>query len=97
MPCSSLLLSIVGGRNRCLITINKLSAPNLEKLDDRSRPLIFVGYEPGSKAYHAYDPTTKQVHVMHDVVFDEKAQWYSSRGGDQEEHGDASEFMVEYA
>jgi hypothetical protein len=43
----------------------------LKKLEDRGRKMIFVGYESGSKAYHAYDPITKRVHVTHDVVFDE--------------------------
>ena len=32
--------------------------PGLKKLDDRSRPMIFVGYEPGTKGYRAYDPAT---------------------------------------
>jgi hypothetical protein len=35
--------------------------------------MIFKGYESDSKAYHAYDPITKHVHVTRDVVFDEKA------------------------
>jgi hypothetical protein len=46
-----------------------------KKLKDRGRKMIFVGYESGSKAYHAYDPITKRVHVTRDVVFDEQAQW----------------------
>jgi hypothetical protein len=29
---------------------------NLKKLDNHSKPVIFVGYELGSKAYHTYDP-----------------------------------------
>ena len=28
----------------------KLVKPNLKKLDDRSVPMVFFGYEPGSKA-----------------------------------------------
>lgn len=36
----------------------KVMTLNVKKLDDRSRPMIFVGYEPGSKAYRVYDPTT---------------------------------------
>jgi len=48
---------------------------NLRKLDDRSRRMIFVGYEPGSKAFHAYDPTTRHIHISRDIVFDEAAQW----------------------
>jgi hypothetical protein len=31
---------------------------NLKKLDDRSKPAIFVGYEPRSKVYHTYYPVT---------------------------------------
>jgi hypothetical protein len=51
----------------------KVTAPHLKKLDDRSKPMIFVGYEPGSKAYRVYDPSTRRVHVSRDVIFDEGA------------------------
>jgi hypothetical protein len=51
----------------------KHAASHLKKLDDRSRPMIFVGYEPGSKAYRAYDPGTGQVQVSRDFVFNEDA------------------------
>jgi hypothetical protein len=47
------------------------TAPNLKKLNDRSKLMIFIGYEPGSKAYRAYDPVAKKVHVSRDIVFDE--------------------------
>jgi transposase InsO family protein len=46
--------------------------PHLKKLEDRSRPMVFIGYEPGSKAWRFYDPVGKRVHVARDVVFDEK-------------------------
>ncbi|CAA7409651.1 unnamed protein product [Spirodela intermedia] len=48
---------------------------HLKKLEDRGRKMIFIGYECGSKAYCAYDPTMRRVHVTWDVVFDENAQW----------------------
>ena len=35
----------------------KIVGPRLKKLDDRSKSMVFIGYEPGSKAYHVYDPT----------------------------------------
>jgi hypothetical protein len=47
---------------------------NLKKLDDHSKPAIFIGYEPGSKAYHSYNPATQRVHVMRDVVFEKEAK-----------------------
>jgi hypothetical protein len=46
--------------------------PQLTKLEDCGRKMIFVGYESGSKAYCAYDPIMKCVHVTRDVVFDKQ-------------------------
>jgi hypothetical protein len=42
---------------RCIIHV-KSTKLHLKKLDDCSTRTIFVGYEPGSKAYRAYDPRT---------------------------------------
>ncbi|EEC81933.1 hypothetical protein OsI_25798 [Oryza sativa Indica Group] len=70
----------------------KVTAPT-KKLDDRSRPMIFVGYEPGSKAYRVYDPATRRVHVSRDVVFDEEAQW--NWDGEAAANVD-SDFTIEY-
>lgn len=53
----------------------KIVGTHLKKLDDRSKPMVFVGYEPGSKAYHVYDPTSRRVHASRDVIFDEDAWW----------------------
>jgi hypothetical protein len=49
--------------------------PHLNKLDDRSKAMVFFGYEPGSKAYRLYDPVGRHVHVSRDVVFDEHSPW----------------------
>jgi hypothetical protein len=59
---------------RCMIHM-KDTTPNLKKLDDQSRPMVFISYEPGSKEYHAYDQVSKKVIVSRDVMFDEQAQW----------------------
>jgi hypothetical protein len=37
----------------------KNTSPNLKKLDDRSRPMILVGYELGSIGYKVYDPVSR--------------------------------------
>jgi hypothetical protein len=58
----------------CVVHV-KDTTPNLKKLDDRSRPMVFIGYESGFKAYHAYDLVLKKVIVSRDVMFDEQAQW----------------------
>jgi hypothetical protein len=56
----------------------KATQPSLKKLDDRSIPMIFVGYELGSAAYRCYNPVTKRVHISRDVILDEEATWNSS-------------------
>uniref|UniRef100_A0ACD5U8P7 Uncharacterized protein n=1 Tax=Avena sativa TaxID=4498 RepID=A0ACD5U8P7_AVESA len=52
----------------------KETRPGLKKLDDRSHPMVMLGYEPGSKAYRLFDPV-KKLHVSRDVIFDEGAAW----------------------
>ena len=49
--------------------------PVLTKLEDRSTPMVFLGYAEGTKAYWLYDPRGDKVLVSHDVVFDKKAAW----------------------
>ena len=71
----------------------KNTGPHMKKLDNCSRPMIFVGYEPGSKAYRVYDLTTRRVHISHDIVFDEEARW--EWGTDPMTNNDG-EFRIEY-
>jgi hypothetical protein len=58
----------------CLVYVRNTTL-HLKKLEDHGRKMVFIGYEHGSKAYRAYDPVTKRVHVTRDLVFDERAQW----------------------
>jgi hypothetical protein len=59
--------------------------------------MIFVSYKSGYMAYRAYDPITKHVHVIRDVVFDEQAQWDWGSGGDNSKSGGGNDiFTVEY-
>jgi len=51
----------------------KKTKPNLSKLEDKSTPMVFLGYERGSKAYRLYDPQRRRVVVSRDVIFDEAA------------------------
>jgi hypothetical protein len=39
----------------CVGHVKKMK-PNLSKLEDRSTPMVFLGYEVGSKAYRLFDP-----------------------------------------
>ncbi|WVZ63449.1 hypothetical protein U9M48_013080 [Paspalum notatum var. saurae] len=61
--------------------------------------MVFIGYEKGSKAYRAYDPTTGKVVITRDVVFDEGTQWDWSGMENLETGSDAGSgdsFTVEY-
>ena len=57
----------------------KIDIAKLKKLDDRSRMLVHLGTEPGSKAYRLYDPNSRRIVVSRDVVFDEEKGWNWSR------------------
>ena len=50
----------------------KNTKPHLGKLEDRSPPLVLLGYEEGSKAYRLYDPKRGKVVISRDMVFNEK-------------------------
>ena len=43
----------------------------LSKLEDRSKCMVFTGYEVGSKAYRCLDPTTLRLLISRDLIFDE--------------------------
>jgi len=62
----------------------KRVGPGVNKLADRSIPRVFLGYEPGSKAYRVYDPVNKKLMVSRDVIFDEKKSWNWGEKGTRE-------------
>jgi hypothetical protein len=71
----------------------KTVKPHLSKLEDRSKKMVLLGYEPGAKAYRVYDPAARRVHVSRDVVFDEDAAWsWSDAEGEK-----SKEFVVDAA
>jgi hypothetical protein len=77
------------------ITHVKITRPGLKKLDDRSTKTIFVGYEPGCKAYRCYDPINERIIVSRDIVFDEGTHWcWDSTDG--EPAIDVEPFTMEY-
>ena len=53
----------------------------LSKLEDRSKCIVFMGYEAGSKAYRCLDPVTFKIHISRDVIFDEKKIFKISEEG----------------
>jgi hypothetical protein len=64
----------------------------LTKLKDRSTTMVFIGYEPGSKAWRFYNPVTRCIHVSRDTVFNEDCAWRWN----EEDVGDDEPFRMEY-
>ena len=52
------------------------------KLEDRSMPMIFIGYELGSKAYCCFDPVNSKVVIGRDAIFEENEKWTWSTQGE---------------
>ena len=48
----------------------------LSKLEDRSKCMVFMGYEVGSKAYKCLDSVTFRIHISRDVIF-AKTKFYN--------------------
>ena len=79
----------------CISHVRKTKL-NLTKLEDRSTPMVFLGYVEGTKAYRLYDPRVDKVLVSRDVVFDEKAAWDWNSPGTGEAGGFTSTVVVEH-
>jgi hypothetical protein len=66
---------------------------HVDKLIDRSRVEIFIGYVEGAKAYRILDSAARQVCTACDVVFDEAHGWDWTATTDAPP---TAEFIVEY-
>lgn len=73
----------------------KIEAWHLRKLDDRSRKLVHLGTEPGSKAYRLLDPINKKIVVSRDVVFKESERW-NWKAIETEEYGEPGRFELDF-
>lgn len=49
----------------------KSVGPHVRKVDDRSTPMAFFGYEPSTKAYRVYNPYTKKLHISKETIIEE--------------------------
>jgi hypothetical protein len=66
---------------------------HVDKLTDRSRAGVFIGYAEGAKAYHILDTVARQVCMARDIVFDEVHgwDWTETMGAPP-----AADFTIEY-
>jgi len=49
------------------------------KLEERGEKCIFIGYSDASKAYTLYNPETKKLIILRDMIFDEMTEWKWSK------------------
>lgn len=55
----------------CLAYVHIQKERRGEKLGEKAQPMIFVGYETGSKGYWFWDKSTRSIVLSRDVAFDE--------------------------
>ena len=48
---------------------------HLTKMEDRSQPMVFIGYELGTKGYKCFDLVNFKVTISRDVIFEEREKW----------------------
>lgn len=53
----------------------KVTGVGVKKLDDRSRAMVYLGVEEGSKAHRLYDPHHGKLYISRDVLFQEDERW----------------------
>lgn len=53
----------------------RIPSVNLKKLYSRSKEVVYLGKEPGSKAHRVYDPNSKTICISRDLVFEENKGW----------------------
>ncbi|KAJ0602036.1 putative RNA-directed DNA polymerase [Helianthus annuus] len=57
------------------MAFEKVVKPGIQKLADRSNPMVYFGREEGSKGYRLFNPKTQKIVISRDVAFDEDIGW----------------------
>jgi hypothetical protein len=74
----------------------KVVTPHLSKLTDKSKQMVFIGYDMNTKGYRVYDPATRRVVVTRDVVFEEEKKWEWSKNPAEDTRPAGDMFTVHY-
>ncbi|KAL0457718.1 UNVERIFIED_CONTAM: Retrovirus-related Pol polyprotein from transposon TNT 1-94 [Sesamum latifolium] len=69
--------SVAKRKNRTILNMARtmLKRKQRTKLDDRSKKMVFLGYDESSKGYKYFDPIAKKVVISRDIEFEEEASW----------------------
>lgn len=53
----------------------RVAGSHLKKLDDRSKPMVYLGVDEGCKAHRMLDVTGNKIVVSRDIVCEENVPW----------------------
>lgn len=53
----------------------KIPKVHTGKLDDRSKAIVYLRKEPGTKGHRLFDPNYGKIYVSKDVIFKERKGW----------------------
>ncbi|KAL8109518.1 hypothetical protein AgCh_025577 [Apium graveolens] len=73
------------------ISYMRIPSQKMSKLDDRSKSVVNLGKELGTKAYCLYDPSSNKVFVSRDIIFKENNSW----SWETNDVSEASMFIIE--
>lgn len=75
----------------------KVPSNQISKLDDRSRMLVYLGRDPGTKGYRLLEPDSGKILVSRDVVYDETKtwQWDKQQRDNEAPHGSFAVFGLQ--
>jgi len=77
---------------RCYVHIPKETR---QKLDDKSRKCVFIGYSSEKKGYKCWDPISGKVIFSRDVIFSERESYYKEQGSSKDDEKTTVEKPVE--
>ncbi|CAH9106502.1 unnamed protein product [Cuscuta europaea] len=66
------------------IAYDKIVSKHLKKLDDKSKPLVYFGKEPGSGGFRLYNPHENKIIISSYAICDENRAWEWSNLTDNE-------------
>ncbi|KAJ9542022.1 hypothetical protein OSB04_028528 [Centaurea solstitialis] len=84
------------------VAYERIVSKHLKKLDDRSRPLVYFGKEPGSGGVCLFNPEENKIIISCNVSYNEKIAWnwdkeekelHEGRGSKKSESGTRSELQ----
>ncbi|GJY64332.1 uncharacterized mitochondrial protein-like protein [Tanacetum coccineum] len=79
------------------VAYERIMSKHLKKLDDRSKPLVYLGKEPSSGGFWLYNPRENKIIISVYVLFDDKKGWIWKTENSIQEGREPGTFTVLWA